>query len=292
MLRIASLNLLKEPELLAERLDLLADTLRHENLDFLCLQEVPGSDVAGFDVGEALSYKLGMAFKVIGEPKRGEYGNVTISRHPIKQHELNVKMPTADVNVPVLVTKSKVGGRSVYVFNAHLKWGNVNEARRLREAHHISQNARDIFTREPGGHFRQNRPVILLAGDLNAVPDSRTVRYLRGLDLDQDGDSTLWLDAWSECGDPKQSGHTSGDPTFWSKRTSASVGAGYRPEQTPRRRIDYVMAYEWAWGQAGQPVAARTFGAETFLGPALEGITVSDHYGIIADFWMPELEEA
>jgi endonuclease/exonuclease/phosphatase family metal-dependent hydrolase len=292
VIRVATLNLLKEPKLLKERLDLLVDTLKFEDLDFLCLQEVPGPEAAGFYVGDVLSFKLGMDYKVIGETKKGEYGNITLSRHPIAVHELNVKMQTPDVNVPVLVSKSEVDGRAVYIFNAHFKWGAGFEKSRMKEARHVSVNAHDIFTRQPGGHHRQHRPIILLAGDLNAVPESRTVRYLRGLDLGVEDDSTLWLDAWNECGDPEQSGHTSGDVNHWSKRTFESVGSIYRPEQTPKRRIDYIMAYEWAWGSAGQPAAARTFGSETFYDPELGDLPVSDHKGLIADFWTPEPGEA
>lgn len=292
MLRIATLNLLKETDRLSERIALLVDTLKFEDLDFLCLQEVPGPERAGFYVGDVLSYKLGMDFKVIGGTKDGKYGNVTISRHPIKVHETDLNK-LKKYGVPILATAAEVDGRRVYIMNAHFPWGMGAEADRLGAASMVNMMANDIMTRDTvNGYQHRLRPVVFLAGDLNCVPESRTVRYLRGLDLNAEGGSTLWLDAWSEAGDHSQPGYTSGDPTHWAVETFKSVGPVARPDQMPKRRIDYVMSYGWAWGNPGQPVAARVFGAETFYDPELGDLTVSDHKGVIADFWTPESGEA
>lgn len=293
MLRIATLNFLMDTKRLRERIDLLVDTLEFEDLDFLCLQEVPGPERAGFYVGDVLSYKLGMDYKVIGQMKgaQNSYGNVTISRHPVKTYENHVdkrgsrEHTQKDGQAPLLATITVVDGRPVYVLNVHFPWGAAAEADRLSAASRVSAIAERAVTRD-------SDPLVFLVGDLNCAPDSRTVRYLRGLDIDAQSGSTLWLDAWSEAGDHSQSGHTSGDPTYFAQATAQSVRPLARPEQMPKRRIDYAMSYGWTWGGPGQPVAARTFGTETFLDPELGELTVSDHKGLIADFWTPEPIEA
>lgn len=293
MLRIATINLLHNPAKLAERLDHLAFLLKHEDIDFLCLQEVPTPDVAGFYVGDVLAYKLGLSHKAVGLPKDNRYGNVTLSRYPLSPVDLSkvpVKTNAKQWGVPPLVTVAQVEGRPVYIINAHFSWGSGQEATRLRQAYDASLLGNVLF--EYGGlsSARETRPVVVLAGDLNSVPDSRTVRYLRGLDVDLENGSTLWLDAWAETADEGAEGHTTGDPTYWSQRTFESVGPLYRPGSTPRRRIDYIMSLGWAWGNAGEPLSISRFGTETFDDPELGKLTVSDHYGLIASLWMPEFE--
>lgn len=295
MLRIATINLLHNPAKLAERLDHLAFLLKHEDIDFLCLQEVPTPEVAGFYVADVLGYKLGLAHKSVGLPKGDRSGNVTLSRYPLSPVDLSkvpVKTSVKQWGVPPLVTVAQVEGRPVYIVNAHFSWGSGQEATRLRQAYDASLLGAALF--EYGGlsSARETRPVVVLAGDLNSVPESRTIRYLRGLDVDLDNGSTLWLDTWAEAADAGAEAHTTGDPTYWSQRTFEGVGELYRPENTPRRRIDYIMSLGWAWGNAGAPVSVRRFGTETFDDPELGKLTVSDHYGLIADLWMPETEEA
>lgn len=291
MLRIATLNLLKETDRLSERLDLLVDSLKFENLDFLCLQEVPGPERAGFYVGDVLSFKLGMDYKIIGETKDGKYGNVTISRHPLKPHETDSNT-SKKLGVPMLATYAEVDGQPVYVFNAHFPWGAQAESKRLEAAAIASRMAEDMVTRDTyRGRTHKRQPIVFLAGDLNCTPESRTVRYLRGLDIDHEDRSSLWLDAWSESGPANDPGFTSGEPNHWSVETFKSVGSVFRPTQMPRRRIDYVMSYGWVWGNPGQPVEARIFGERTFFDAELGSLPVSDHKGVIADFWTPEPDE-
>lgn len=230
MLRIATLNLLKETNRLSERIDLLVETLKAEDLDFLCLQEVPGPEHAGFYVGDVLSYKLGMDYKVVGGMKNDKYGNVTISRHPVQEYETSLFKPRVH-SVPPVLSGADVDGRHIYILNAHFPWGSGAEADRLRVARELNNVAQDISTRgDTKGHKHKVPPVVFLAGDLNCSPESRTIRYLRGFDLDSDGGSTLWLDAWSEVGDRSGPGHTSGDPTYWAMETFKACGPVARPD--------------------------------------------------------------
>lgn len=292
MLRIATLNLLHSPKRLRERLEHLASLLKHENIDFLCLQEVPSPERVGFYVGDVLGYKLGLHHKAVGGLKDEKYGNVTLSRYPIAPIDpkrLNAANIAVGWGIPPLVTGSQVEGRPVYIINAHFDWGPGGEARRLRQASDSDLMGQVLFERGGLSTDRKTRPVVVLAGDLNAVPETRTMRYLRGLDMNLDNASTLWLDAWVEAGVEKES-HTTGDPTYFSQETFKSVGEIYRPQNTPLRRIDYIMTFGWSYGNAGQPVGIRRFGQETFFDPELGDLTVSDHYGLIADLWMPEPE--
>lgn len=293
MLRIATINLLHNPEKLRERLEHLAFLLKHEDIDFLCLQEVPTPEVAGFYVGDVLGYKLGLAHKAVGVPRDGKYGNVTLSRYPlgaIDPKKLNVKNVSVGWTVPPLVTGVQVEGRPVYIINAHFAWGAHGEGTRVKQATDANLMGSILFEKGGLDGERETRPVVVLAGDLNTVPESRTIRFLRGLDVNLKDESTLWLDAWSSVGADEDS-HTTGDPTYFGQKTFKGVGPVYRPQNTPRRRIDYIMTLGWAYGNAGEPVAIRRFGHETFPDPELGELTVSDHYGLIADLWMPEPEE-
>ena len=149
----------------------------------------------------------------------------------------------------------------------------------------LSDVAHGLFTRDGANLDRRTRPIVILGGDLNAEPGSGPLRFLRGEDA-WHGKSALWVDAGEHVG---ETGHTTGGPMELCVATATGkAGSPYRPERTPLRRIDYVFVYEWAYGQAGEPVAARRFATDTFPTSDGRAFTVSDHYGVVADLWSPE----
>lgn len=275
MLRVATLNLLHSTYALNERLSALVEELRDANLDFLLLQEVlPGPTVD--DLADALDLPHTLFEKA---PTR-KSGNAILSRH-----ELTAGTVRGAFNGPTpAVGHTFIDGREVIVISHHGAWGPDALHERVQEVRAIDAYARHTFTRD-GQHLgTDTRPIIILGGDFNAVPDSAPIRYLTGLDTAGES-STLWVDAAAHAGD---TGNTSGTPTTLSIATAAGCpGAPYRPERTPLRRIDYLFVYEWCYGQAGEPVAGRRFATHQFLGPDGDLLTVSDHYGVMADLWTP-----
>lgn len=279
MLRVATLNLLHSPDAIRERVDHLITELVTEDLDFLLLQEVMPEDADGYFAPAHLAIALGMRHLVFTYDDTRSGGNAVLSKHP-----LTPVFGPQDVPFPDLapaIAETYVDGRRVIAMSYHGAWGPQATAARLAQLRILDGIAREEFARG-GAHLnRETRPVIILGGDFNAVPDSAPYRFITGLDHVL-GHSTTWLDATDGIS------HTSGFDSALSTATATSMpGAGYRPERQPKRRIDYLFVFEWAYGQAGEPVSARRIADSTFTAVDGRELTVSDHYGVMAELWMP-----
>lgn len=282
MLRVATLNLLHSPYAIGERVQHLITELITEELDFLLLQEVLTPDQAdGYDIVATLSAALGMRHVVVSLGAGHRSGNAILSRHHIQGHP----HPAFWNGVPPAIGEAAIGGRRVIVMSHHGAWGAGATTQRLEQLKALDDIALAAFTHQ-GEHLdHRTRPVVILGGDLNATPDSQPVRYLTGLEHVQ-GHSTMWVDAADWAGDQ---GHTTGCETALAALTAAHMpGGSYRPGRAPRRRIDYLFVYEWAYGQAGEPHACRRFAMSTFTASDGHELTVSDHYGVLAELWTPE----
>lgn len=181
------------------------------------------------------------------------------------------KVPLLDpkrAEAPYMVAAGvEVQGVRWHVLTAHLSHGAEKEAVRLRECEQLDSLARTLEAEHRGS-------VSLLAGDLNALPESRSQRFLRGLDLASNGEySTLWVDAYETCGRPAHEATTEHGANPLGKATARTVGVGI-PELIPPRRIDYILTRGWAYGKNGCPVAFNTFD--------VAGEPLSDHRGVAA----------
>ena len=108
----------------------------------------------------------------------------------------------------------------------------------------------------------------ILAGDLNAVPDSAGVRFLRGLQS-LDGMSVAYRDAWSSD-DP---GHT-----FTPENPTMPTGETGDWLLEPGRRIDYILV---RCSDHGPTLDTRSC-ARLFDAP-VDGVWASDHFGVTAE---------
>lgn len=151
-------------------------------------------------------------------------------------------------NIPILIT------------SAHLAWGETVEGQRLVSASLINKVCENNL-----------ETLSILCGDFNTDPDSRTVRFLCGKDLDINGNSTLWLDSWFEK-NKNEPGTTTLYKSALGVRTAKRHGIK-NPEQLPERRIDYIMVKGWRYGKTGYPLDCYTFGDDT----------PSDHKGLISE---------
>ena len=108
---------------------------------------------------------------------------------------------------------------------------------------------------------------VVLAGDLNAAPDSASVRFWRGLQS-LDAMSVSYRDAW-ESVHPLDPGHTftPHNPLVAGGEWALEVG----------RRIDYVMLR-----CADQGPTLDVSACERIFDKPVEGVWASDHFGVVA----------
>jgi endonuclease/exonuclease/phosphatase family metal-dependent hydrolase len=113
---------------------------------------------------------------------------------------------------------------------------------------------------------------VVLAGDLDATPDSASVRFWRGLQS-LGGTSVCYRDAW-ESVHPGYPGHT------FSPHNPLVTGGNWPLELG--RRIDYVMVRCDSHGPTLDVVSC-----ERIFDEPVDGVWASDHFGIVADLEMP-----
>lgn len=141
-------------------LDRIADVVRHYDPHLVCLQEVIWSDeeeVSGAQP-RALADAIGLPHRIIALNCRrphGVYGNMTLSKFPLEEHE------NLDVTVPfkrsraVLYTRLRLPRAPLHLFNAHLGLAGWE---RLWQMHELVADAPRLV---PDGE------AIVFAGDMN-----------------------------------------------------------------------------------------------------------------------------
>jgi endonuclease/exonuclease/phosphatase family metal-dependent hydrolase len=135
--------------------------------------------------------------------------------------------------------------------------------------HELAREHQALEVAEIDARHRTAVPTII-AGDLNAAPDSASVRFLTGLQS-LAGQSVRYHDAWQVAG--------SGPGWTWSvdnplaaTEIDALVG-----QPGHRRRIDYVFV-----GSAhAHPDIRTTVVSAELVGAG--GVPLSDHYGLVAE---------
>lgn len=183
-------------------LERIAGVIREARADLVALQEVDRGveRTQRRDLPTELARLTGMTavFENNFHYQGGEYGNAILSRFPVRRHRnLHYRMLRPGEQRGLLQAVVEVHGREVLLLNTHLDF-RPDDAERLQN---IDQIAAIIAAAGP-------TPVIL-AGDLNATPDSRTIAKVRG----------LLSDTWEKAGQ----------------------GPGLTiPVRRPTKRIDYL----------------------------------------------------
>jgi len=169
----------------------------------------------------------------------------------------------------ICLASATVEGITLNLFSAHFVWGGDTELKRTQQAELVEKWAAEREKENPNS-------ISILAGDLNAEPDYRSIRYLSGKELSLDNShGTLWTDAWVTAGSPENEITNSHSTNAQGRATAFRTGIAY-PGFLPHRRIDYIFVRGWRYGKLGSPVS---FGYITHP----EGIEISDHNGIYAD---------
>lgn len=274
---IGSLNLLNIQDDLDKRIEKVIQKVKENDFDLVTFQEVIEADNLIQKIIENTQLKYYHQGKSVLQ--RGlESSNITFSRYPILdiiRHE-SLITPQNNINTPeifgVVVEKN---GYEILSFNIHSNWGGKIEYERIQNAKVISQIA-DSFMSEKDNH------IVLLSGDLNAVPDADSIRGLKGLTpLDaKTGYGCYWVDSYDTGWNEDELGIlTTSNPSlnYWGQRTAKIVNKD--PFLTPNRRIDYIFSYGWCYGIAGYPITLSIW--------VRDDEEISDHLGICSKIHLP-----
>ncbi|UNS96411.1 endonuclease/exonuclease/phosphatase family protein [Streptomyces tubbatahanensis] len=116
----------------------------------------------------------------------------------------------------------------------------------------------------------------LLLGDFDATPDAASIRFLRGFQS-LDGTSVCYQDAWASAHPEGASGP---GPTFTPE--NPLVRRGDMPEAA-ERRLDYILV-----GCGPHGPTLHVTGCRRVMVEPVDGVQVSDHYGLVADLVPPD----
>lgn len=267
-LRVATVNLLHgffsdvDADTLTERLGLVAEALRQEEIDIVGLQEVSITSYGG-NTAEELARKLGFEFvykrsnpnivdadnEALIEALDFEEGSAIVSRYPIADSESIdlARVSDTEIRIGLRATLTTPWGE-IDVYVTHLTGVdetdiNVTQAQEL--ADWITARPRDL-------------PAVLM-GDFNALEGSATIDLL----------TERFVDVYRAV-DAEGPGYT------------CCQDALTDPEPAQEReRIDYLFL---APGQAfaGEVVEARVFLDAPFRLPDGSDLWASDHFGLLA----------
>jgi endonuclease/exonuclease/phosphatase family metal-dependent hydrolase len=265
--RVLTLNLWGRQGAWDERRSVLADGLEGLRPDLVAFQEAIVRD--GYDqVSDLLGPGYHVVHQGVGLLDDGNHGASIASRWPlgeVREIDLHVTPVTADYPCGLLAVEvlmpEPVGSMWFVAYGPWYPW----YAERERELQAVAA-ARFVEGLVDG---RRDIRHVVLAGDLNATPDSASVRFWRGLQS-LDGTSVCYRDAWEHA--------RTGDPgrTVSSRNPLRSV-AGTPLE--PGRRIDYIMLRCVEHGPTLDISAC-----ECTFDEVVNGVWASDHFGVVADF--------
>ena len=231
-----------------ERRAQVAAMIMRERPDAVCLQEVVES--FSLDNGaEELATETGYQYEYLQthEASLFQEGIAILSRWPIASVE-NVQLPITDfgfANRHVLKAVLRVDGNAVVVSCSHMSISTDADEKAEEAARAFELIDRDRT--DDHAYF---------AGDLNAEPDSRAMRLLRGEDT-FDAITGDLIDAWTTA-------HP-GDPGLT------------HPTDGPDKRIDYVYLVP---GTGALPTITCTH----VLTEPVDGTYASDHRGVLCRF--------
>ena len=256
MLRVLTLNIWNLSGDWRARRDEVVAWIDRLDPDVVCLQEVVERGERNQARWLAEATGRYHAFGPGGRFEDGAWGVGVLSRWPVDDtHVTRLTALDEDDEMRVLLHARTAG---VDVFCTHLNWqmhhGKVREAQMLEVVDAIAAQADPASPLPP-----------ILAGDMNAEPDSNEIRFLCGLATLQ-GRSAFFQDAWRVAGG-KGPGWT------WDNRNPNAF-----KDREPSRRIDYVLV-----GWRRDDGAGVIESARVVCERALTGTFASDHFGLVAD---------
>jgi endonuclease/exonuclease/phosphatase family metal-dependent hydrolase len=266
-LRLMTMNIFGTNGNWEDRRSYLSDGIAELAPDVILLQETILTD--GYDQVREL---LGEDYTVQHSAARDGAGmGISIaSRLPLREvseFDLQVNERTVDFPCTALLAELESPLGDLAVINYFPSWKLDLEAERQEQALRLIR-AIDPIARVPIRH-------VVIAGDLDADPDSTSIRFLTGRHS-LGGVSICFRDAWDSShpgADGQIAGHT------------YSPDNGLMREDWPFRRIDYILV---RCGEHGGPTLRVTDCRRIFDQPR-DGVWASDHFGLVADLESHEL---
>ena len=259
-----------------DRQPVIAAELADVDPDIALLQEVFAID--GRDQADELADVCGLTVARThaltgdraGKPQR--FGNAILSRWPVEVLEqiALTGLDDAPSHRSALAVRIDAPAGPLITVVTHLAWQYDLSAVRERQLAEIAELI--VRHRLPPPAPSEDRspsrppepPPVLLAGDMNAVPESDEIRRLTGASRPYQR-GLVFTDAWAAVGE--------GPGYTWTRENPNSTEALW-----PRRRLDYVFV---SWPRPkpfANPLRARLVGVEP-----RGGVVGSDHYGVVAD---------
>lgn len=240
-LKIGQVNILNKGNFREKYTDLI-QTVQFKELDIICVQEVVETKLF-----EQIMSDNGFPHIVFSDymPDKYSVGNycAIISRTPL----IRAPYPYSVWSNHIVGATTTVHNYDFNIFTIHSAWGTNNEGNRLRQLENIENIANSLETSNPAS-------ISLLAGDLNADSDSRSVRFIKGKDLGSDNMlSTLWLDAYDLAGNDSNWITNDHGKNPLGIETAKRVGI-VETDLLPPRRIDYILVRGWKYGRSGCPI--------------------------------------
>ena len=263
-MRVLTLNLWAMGGDWSKRRTVLADGLRELQPELVAFQEAfktPERDT----VAEIVSADYHVYHQTTGLLGDGNCAAIA-SRWPlvnVEEVDQQVTARAADFPVTTLIAEIDAPGAvGPLLFVNHLpSWKPQLELERELQTLAAASRVEEVVA---------SRPMhVVLAGDLDAVPDAASIRFLRGLQS-IGGVSVSYRDAW-ESTHPEDRGHT-----FTPRNPLAMHESDVRQERS--RRIDYVFVRCDENGPTLPIVACELAFAEP-----VRGAWASDHIGVVAD---------
>jgi endonuclease/exonuclease/phosphatase family metal-dependent hydrolase len=279
-LKVQTLNLWHGQHEYHTRIEAVANRIRIEQPDVLCLQEVVFWD-NGTNTAEWLAAETGMIVaSAHPQPNNintqgATIGNAILTRLPIESHGYQPLVPDLNrlMNASAVWfwTKMPYSETPLLVITTHLSWGIGNEYQRLQEAIDINKLTKELTKNSPNA-------VVVLAGTMNTTPDADTIRFLTGK-MAMQGANNFWTDCWTETSTAL--GETQTPRNLWIRIPAQELGT-FDATRIPKRRIDYIFVHDWVAGQTGSPISTKICFSEPLTKGNYPEAPVSDHYGVEA----------
>jgi endonuclease/exonuclease/phosphatase family metal-dependent hydrolase len=253
------------------RIELINRELRRLDPDLVALQEVVHTGernqldtlLDGMDLHRTHQAEVTATIPA-GAERYG--GNAVATRWPHRLVEVLDLRMSDSTDVPwytLAVLVSLPGEGDVLFIVTTVSWRLEAEAARERQV---------IALTDLDARHRTALPTII-AGDINAVPDAASVRYLTGLQS-LGGRSVYYHDAWAVAGNGPGRTWTVANPN------AKSVIDQIVRQGDHQRRIDYVFTGSW---HAHRNAYCRIDSAALAFDQPVDGIWASDHFGVVVD---------
>lgn len=212
--------------------------INHAHTDVICFQEVRLDKINEF--ADMLNER-GYGFTWRREPMHNKLDTVGIAYNMRSMHMIGSSEPVYGVEaLKAHLVYNNDDTRHIGVITYHGDCGATMQASRLRELSVINRLS-----------VSMSRYPVVLAGDFNARPNERSIRYIRG---ESEGLNDKDWAYWIEAQDMKES-LIGSKPFMTSLNTGLAImtaaNQGIDASYYPERRIDYIFTHGFTYGKQG-----------------------------------------